>query len=195
MSNTNQTNQANSKEELEPIEVEVEDKKIEELEVDELETQSTKSVILDFLNNEQTQKTLRSLNFWLKFSAIVMWIVSAPLLIVGLIGIIYIFGPLIYWPIAGINIWLGIILWQVSEQIKLLSNSSNQDEFNIQIIVGLTKIKQYFQINGWLTIVGLLLIALFFIFLLLVMFYSLNNSGGFKMEDMQRFNYISSFYV
>jgi Family of unknown function (DUF5362) len=145
-----------------------------------------KLLILDFLNNQSAQKTLKGLGFWLKLAAIMMWIGAAFLFLGGLMGIIYIFGPLMYWPFAGINIWLGVIAWQAANQLESLQNCSNQDKFNTQVIVSLNKLKQYFQIQGWLAIVSIIFAVLLFLIFLIYMAYAFNT--GFRMDDWQRFN-------
>jgi hypothetical protein len=95
--------------------------------------------VLDFLSSSETQKMLRGITFWIKFSSIMMYIGAGFTVISGLSFWFTIIVPLIYIGLAGIQVYLGIILWEIGNNTKLIQDCNSTEDYKLTTMTILTK--------------------------------------------------------
>ena len=86
---------------------------------------------------------------WMKLVAVMM-IIYGALTALSIIGII----------IAWLPIWMGVLLFQSAGQIERAHTAGDEDA----LVTSLAKLKTYFTITGILTLIGICVFVLAFIF-------------------------------
>jgi hypothetical protein len=142
-----------------------------------------KGTNLEFLNKSDTKNDLSGLVFWLKLCAISTWIGSGLLFLIGLIYIIFIIGPIIYWPLAGLSIWFGIMLWKAAEYVKQIQLARDQDEFNTLAISFMKQVKTYAKANGIYTIITFIIFFIFVVLAIVFFAYAFSVNSYLPRSD------------
>lgn len=116
------------------------------------------------------KETLEKTSSWSKFLAIISFIASGLMLIVGINGIsgvkniaFRMLMALIYTAIAGIYFWIGKYIWNFYKGLNGGIQENNQESYEN----GFNSLKNLFQIIGVLAVIGLV----FFVISMIMMFF------------------------
>ena len=139
------------------------------------------------IKDKPTLRMLTSLSFWMKFYAVLGYIGSGFMILLGLllaITIVGIFSAIIYWGGAGLSIWISMALWKAAVNIKDSANSGSQDEYNSSSLLAFNNLKTFYKVTGILNIIS---IAFLFIVLIMVAAFwgIISNTPEFKKALQQ----------
>lgn len=136
------------------------------------------------LSTQEENRVIDGLAFWLRFTAVMVFISAGGTILMGIATLFVIIGVLII--IVGVfQIVLGRKLWQASNYILTINQTNDAFSFRTNIYKALTNLKYYHKWTGIWTIVYLATIPVFFVSMLGLMFTFYNN---LNINDFHNFD-------
>jgi hypothetical protein len=146
-----------------------------------------------FIKDPGILRVFGSYALWLKIFAIFNFISAGFLILTGIIYVFTIIGiviSVIYWAIAGLQIWLNINLLQGAKNIEALKTCQTQEQYNSLTIENLKCTGLYFKVCCIMTMVGFGLVVVGLMFLMVI-----GLTGGFQnFDNLRSFSSSSSSY-